>query len=89
MCSGRAIALSAVRHYQARAPKQRVSNPETAKRRRTMSKWMSIGFDPDQMDPAPEPNTQAAIRGVRNDAGPRQTGSLDQAKPSEVKASGA
>jgi hypothetical protein len=28
-----------------------------------MSKWMSIGFDPDQMDPATEPNTRAAISG--------------------------
>ena len=26
-----------------------------------MSKWMSIGFDPDQMDPATESNTRAAI----------------------------
>jgi hypothetical protein len=54
-----------------------------------MSKWMSIGFDPDQMDPATEPNTQAAIRGGRDDAAPRQTGSLDQGKPSEVGGSGA
>ncbi len=52
-----------------------------------MSKWMSIGFDPDQMDPATEPNTQAAIRGARDDAAPRQTGGLDEAKPSEVGAS--
>ena len=54
-----------------------------------MSKWMSIGFDPDQMDPAPEPDTQAAIRGARDDAAPLQTGGLDEAKPSEVGASGA
>ena len=26
-----------------------------------MSKWMSIGFDPNQMDAATEPNTRAAI----------------------------
>jgi hypothetical protein len=48
-----------------------------------MSKWMSIGFDPDQMDPATEPNTGAAISGARDDAAPRQTGGLDQATPSE------
>ena len=80
-----AIALGAVRYYQARAPKSRVANQEIAKRRRTMSKWMSIGFDPDQMDPATEPNTRAAISGARDDAAPRQTGGLDEAKPSEVK----
>jgi hypothetical protein len=51
-----------------------------------MSKWMSIGFDPDQMDPATEPNTQAAISGARDDAAPRQTGALDQATPSEFRA---
>ena len=49
-----------------------------------MSKWMSIGFDPDQMDPATEPNTRAAISGARDDTAPRQTGGLDQATPSEV-----
>ena len=87
MSPGRAIALGAVRYYQARAPKSRVSSPEIAKGRGTMSKWMSIGFDPDQMDPATEPNTQAAIRGARDDAAPRQTGGLDEAKPSEVGAS--
>jgi hypothetical protein len=42
-----------------------------------MSKWMSIGFDPDQMDPVREPNTQAAISGGRDDAAPRQTGGLN------------
>jgi hypothetical protein len=51
-----------------------------------MSKWMSIGFDPDQMDPATESNTQVAISGARDDAAPRQTGGLDQATPSEFKA---
>jgi hypothetical protein len=49
-----------------------------------MSMWMSIGFDLDQMDPAPELNTHAAISGGRDDAAPRQTGGLDQARPSEV-----
>jgi hypothetical protein len=29
-----------------------------------MSKWMSIGFDPDQMDPATEANTRAATSGA-------------------------
>lgn len=48
-----------------------------------MSKWMSIGFDPDQMDPVTEPNSQAANSGARDDAAPRQTGGLDQATPSE------
>jgi hypothetical protein len=66
-----------------------VSSPEIVRRRETMSKWMSIGFDPDQMDPATEPNTQAAIRGALDDAAPRQTGGLDEAKLSEVGASGA
>ena len=48
-----------------------------------MSTWMSIGFDPDQMDPTSELNTEAAISGARDDATPRQTGGLDQATPSE------
>ena len=34
-----------------------------------MSKWMSIGFDPDQMDPATEPNTRAATSGAAMPAG--------------------
>lgn len=46
-----------------------------------MSKWMSIGFDPDQMDPVTESNTRAAISGARDDAALRQTGGLDQATP--------
>ena len=45
-----------------------------------MSKWMSIGFDPDQMDPV---NTEAAISGARDDAAPQQTGGLDLGTPSE------
>jgi hypothetical protein len=45
-----------------------------------MSKWMSIGFDPDQMDPV---NTEAAISGARDDAAPRQAGGFDQGTPSE------
>jgi hypothetical protein len=48
-----------------------------------MSHWMSIGFDPDQMDPITEPNMRAAISGGRDDADPQQTGGLDQATPSE------
>ena len=44
-----------------------------------MSKWMSIGFDPDRMDPVTEPKTQAAIGEARDDAAPRQTSGLDQA----------
>jgi len=35
-----------------------------------MSKWMSIGFDPDQMDPVTEPRTRPAISGARDDAPP-------------------
>ena len=41
-----------------------------------MSKWMSIGFDPDQMDPVTTSNTQAAISGGRDDAAPWQSGGL-------------
>jgi hypothetical protein len=51
-----------------------------------MSTWMSIGFDPDQMDPVTESNTRAAISGARDDAAPRQTGGLDQATPSTFEA---
>ena len=32
-----------------------------------MTKWMSIGFDRDQMDSATEPNTQAAMGGARDE----------------------
>jgi hypothetical protein len=53
-----------------------------------MSKWMSIGFDPDHMDPVTGPKTPAAISGGRDDAAPRQTGGLDQATPSEFRAMG-
>ncbi len=49
-----------------------------------MSSWMSIGFDPDQMDPVTRPSAQAAISGAPDDATPRQTGGLDEATPSEV-----
>jgi hypothetical protein len=49
-----------------------------------MSTWMSIGFDPDQVDPTMETSTQVAISGSRDDAAPRQTRGLDQAKPSEL-----
>ncbi len=54
-----------------------------------MSKWMSIGFDPDQMDPAPEPHTQATISGGRDDAAPRPTGGVDQRRPARSEPSGA
>ena len=49
-----------------------------AVRRRTMSTWMSIGFDPDQMDATTETNTQVAVSGARDDAAPRQTDGLDR-----------
>jgi hypothetical protein len=45
-----------------------------------MSAWMSIGFDPNQMDPATEPKTPAAIGETRDDAAPRQTSGLDQGR---------
>jgi hypothetical protein len=48
-----------------------------------MSTWMSIGFDPDQMDPVTEPNTQAAVSLAGDDAAPRQAGGLNRATPSE------
>jgi hypothetical protein len=38
-----------------------------------MSNWMSIGFDPDQMDPITEPSPQAAISGARDDAAPNDS----------------
>ena len=51
-----------------------------------MSKWMSIGFDPDQMDPV---TAEAAISGARDDAAPRQTGGPDQGTLSEFGAGSA
>ena len=48
-----------------------------------MSKWMSIGFDPDQMDPTTEPKTEAAMGGSRDGAASRQTDGPDEAAPSE------
>ena len=48
-----------------------------------MSTWMSIGFDPDQMDPITETNTRVANSGARDDAASRQIGGLDPATPSE------
>ena len=54
-----------------------------------MSTWMSIGFDPNQMDPVTEPKTQAAISESRDDAAPRQTGGLDQGRPASSAPSGA
>ena len=44
-----------------------------------MSTWMSIGFDPDQMDPATEPYAQASMSEAGDDAVPRLTGGLGQA----------
>jgi hypothetical protein len=44
-----------------------------------MSKWMSIGFDPDQMDPATESNTRAAISGA---ATPGEFGAVKDLKGS-------
>jgi hypothetical protein len=48
-----------------------------------MSTWMSIGFDPDQMDPVTKQQTQPAIAAAQDDSAPRQTGGLDHATPSE------
>jgi len=45
-----------------------------------MSKWMSIGFDPDQMDPV---TAEAAVSGARDDLAPQQTGRLDRGALSE------
>ena len=53
-----------------------------------MSTWMSIGFDPDRMDPVTEPKTQAAIGKARDEAAPRQTGGLDRGRPVNSEASG-
>ena len=54
-----------------------------------MSTWMSIGFDPDHMDPVTEPKTQAAIGEARDGAAPRKTGGLDQGRPASSEPSGA
>jgi hypothetical protein len=54
-----------------------------------MSAWMSIGFDANQMDPATEPKTQAAIGEARDDAAPRQTGGHDQGRSASSEPSGA
>jgi hypothetical protein len=54
-----------------------------------MSTWMSIGFDPDQMDPVTEPKAQAAISETRDEAAPRQTGGLDQVRSASSEPSGA
>jgi hypothetical protein len=55
-----------------------------------MSKWMSIGFDPDQMDPVTESNMRAAISRVQDDdAAPRQPGGLDQASRASLEPSAA
>jgi len=51
-----------------------------------MSSWMSIGFDPDQMDPVTESNTRAATSRARDDAAPRQIDGLDQATSSKFRA---
>jgi hypothetical protein len=49
-----------------------------------MSKWMSIGFDPDQMDSAAEPNAQAAMGEAHGEVAQRQSGGLDHATHSEL-----
>ena len=54
-----------------------------------MSRWMSIGFDPEHMDPVTEPKTQAAIGKAQVDTAPRQTGGLDQGRPATPQPSGA
>jgi hypothetical protein len=54
-----------------------------------MSTWMSIGFDPDHMDPVTEPKTQAAIGEARDEAAPRQTGGLDHGRSATLEPSGA
>ena len=51
-----------------------------------MSKWMSIGFDPDQMDPVTEPHPQVAISGGRDDAAPRPSDGVDRATLGEIRA---
>ena len=54
-----------------------------------MSTWMSIGFDPNQMDPATEPHPQPSMSEAGKDAAPRQTGGLDQGRPASSEPSGA
>ena len=54
-----------------------------------MSAWMSIGFDPNRMDPPAEPKAQAGTGEARDDAAPRQTGSLDQVRSATSEPSGA
>ena len=54
-----------------------------------MSKWMSIGFDPGQMDPVTESDMRAAVGRVQDDADPRQSGGLDQASPASLEPSAA
>jgi hypothetical protein len=54
-----------------------------------MSTWMSIGFDPNHMDPVTEPKTHAAIGETRDDAAPRQTDGLDQRRSASSEPSGA
>ena len=44
-----------------------------------MSKWMSIGFDPDQMDAAAEPDIRAAISGAST---PSEFGAVGDPKDS-------
>src|ERR1700704_711533 len=43
---------------------RRLVADKATSRRRAMSKWMSIGFDPDHMDPGSTPGAQAAIDGL-------------------------
>jgi hypothetical protein len=50
-----------------------------------MSTWMSIGFDPDQMDAVTEPSTQVAMGGARDEVALPPVVGLDQARPSELR----
>jgi hypothetical protein len=53
-----------------------------------MSTWMSIGFDPDQMDHLSEPDTRAATGGAADEVALPQAGGLDGATPRELRAVG-
>jgi hypothetical protein len=49
-----------------------------------MSTWMSIGFDPNQMDPATDPYALSSTGEAQDNAAPRLTGGLDQAAPGDL-----
>lgn len=48
-----------------------------------MSTWMSIGFDPNQMDSSTKSYAMPATGEARDDTAPRLTGGLDQAPTGE------